>query len=105
MEVGLSEWLDSRDNGVRGEAVLLALWTRWWDMFAGIVFLYLDEILLCVRADLNDVFRTHVAFDLLPRPAVLFQRFEKELVFFFRPIFSVFGYYVLLAWFFRWWGL
>lgn len=45
---------------------LLAFRTRWGYVFAGVVFLNLDKILLSVRTDLDDVFGANVGFDLFP---------------------------------------
>lgn len=39
-------------------------------MFACIVLLYFDEILLCMRTDLDDVLCSYMTFDLLPRTTV-----------------------------------
>lgn len=76
---------------------LFAFRTRRGYMFAGVVFLNFDEILLSVRTDLNDVFGANVGFNLFPRTAILFEGVEKELMFFVGPIFSGFGDDVLFA--------
>lgn len=69
-------------------------------MLACVVLLNLYEVLLRMRADLNDVLRSHMALNLLPRSTVLFQGIDKELVLFGCPDLSVFGDDVLLSWLF-----
>lgn len=82
-----------------GRGGVLPLRTRWWNVFACVVFLYLEEVLLGVGAYLNDVFRLDVEFYLLPVAAVLFEGVQEGLVLFRGPVLAVLGDDVRLSWF------
>lgn len=90
-----------------GGGGLFALGTRRGYVFAGIVFLDLEKILLGMGANLNDVFGAHMGFDLFPRPAVFLEGVEEELVLFIGPVFAYFGDDILFAGLLVWrrgWG-
>lgn len=60
-------------------------------MFAGIVLLDFEKVLLGMRANLNDVLRLDVLLNLFPISTVLLQSLEKRLMLIRRPVFPVLG--------------
>lgn len=55
-----------------------------------------------MRSNLNDVLRPHVTLDLLPGPAVFFERVEKQLMFLLSPVLPVLRDDILFARFLSW---
>lgn len=66
-------------------------------MLSSVVLLDLEEILLGVRADLNDVLGLDVLFNLLPVATVFLESVDKGLMLLAGPVFAILGDDVGLA--------